>query len=615
MGQMRKSRWLDACWLMGCLLASSAWCITAAHELSATFDEPLYIARGLERWRSGSYAGLMKLGTMPLPIDCDTLSLYVYERWTGQPIDPVRDLDRVLPWARFAAIGFWWLLLVYGWLAGRSLAGPWGGRLAVAWLACEPNLLAHALLATTDIAISACLLALVYHFRVGRDGRWWRRIGVPGVWFAAALLAKASGMVFGPLCLVAVESYRIWFERRRSSICAEPRLSAGNALRGVPGTQTASRGTPQRAFPAEIPKGCQTETSLDQATPPRFAVFAASFRDLVQVAAIGFVLMFLYCGCDWRPEPSFVAWAHKLPEGPAHEAMVWLSENLRIFSNAGEGLVRQVKHNMRGHHGSYLLGQTYSHPLWYYFPLALVMKLSLPLLLAPIAVAIGGRRAALNWALAAALLLFVFSLNCRVQIGIRLVLPLVTFFVIGLAAALVAATRQSRQLIRPLWMAGAVSAVLWTSVASWRVWPEGLCYINELWGGTSNGYLCLSDSNYDWGQGIKELAAWPSQHGVEHLDVWYFGTDPAVNAAPLRNLPLHILPIGKPDDVRAFVQGRYLAVGTTLLYGTSLGLPAHHSAIEFLRARQPVARTSTFLIYDLAASSAVLAQKKSADQR
>jgi hypothetical protein len=318
----------------------------------------------------------------------------------------------------------------------------------------------------------------------------------------------------------------------------------------------------------------------------------------VQIAAIGFAVTFIYCGCDWKSEPSFVAWAHGLPTGRSHDAMVWISEHLQIFSNAGEGLVRQVKHNMRGHHGSYLLGQAYPKPLWYFFPVALVIKLAVPLLAATLAIALAGRRRSLNWAMAAALVLFAFSLNCRVQIGIRLVLPLIGFLVVGVAAAVVAVIRQSGRGTRPVWIAGTAAAVLWTGIAAWHVWPQGLCYTNELWGGTRDGYRCLSDSNYDWGQGLKELSSWPSDSGLPQLDVWYFGSDPAVNVAPLRHLPLHLLPISKPSDVPLWVQGRYLAVSTTLLFGTPMDLPAHRSAVEYLRSRQPVARTSTFLIYE-----------------
>src|SRR5262245_32626150 len=204
----------DILWFLFWAIASSVWCVTAAGRLSATFDEPIYLQRGLEHWRTGSYSGILRLGTMPLPVDVVTLPLYLAERWQGEPFDVDQDFARILPWARASTLVFWWLLLAYGWLAGRHLAGPWGARCAVAALACEPSLLAHAGLATTDLAVTTCVLALVYHFRTGRESGWFRRVGLPMFWFAAAVLAKASGIVFGPLCLLVVELERVIRLRR-----------------------------------------------------------------------------------------------------------------------------------------------------------------------------------------------------------------------------------------------------------------------------------------------------------------------------------------------------------------------------------------------------------------
>src|SRR5437868_3383949 len=184
----RRERVGDWLWFLAWAVLSSVWCLTAARQLSATFDEPVYLTRGLEGWRTGSHQGLLRLGTMPLPIDVETLPLYVWERWQGITFNPETDMQRILPWARAGALVFWWILLFFGRLAGRQLAGPWGGRLAVALLACEPSLLAHASLATTDIAITACLLALGYSFRAGREAGWGRRVAVPACWFGATLL-------------------------------------------------------------------------------------------------------------------------------------------------------------------------------------------------------------------------------------------------------------------------------------------------------------------------------------------------------------------------------------------------------------------------------------------
>src|SRR5262249_49498369 len=155
-------------------------------------------------------------------------------------------------------------------------------------------------------------------------------------------------------------------------------------------------------------------------------------RDFFQLACLGIVLVLVYCGSDWQTQPALVRWAQKLPEGATRDAMVWLADNLRIFPNAAEGLVRQIKHNMHGH-GTYLLGTIDSRSIWYYFPLALTIKLSVTALALPLVLVLVRPRALLNWAFLAALALLLFSLTCRVQIGIRLILPLVALALVGLA--------------------------------------------------------------------------------------------------------------------------------------------------------------------------------------
>jgi hypothetical protein len=522
---------------------------------------------------------------MPLPVDVDTLPLYLWERWHGIRLNPDEGLERLLPWARLGTLAFWWLLLAYARLAGRQLAGVWGGRLAVAFIACEPMLLAHASLATTDIAVTACLLALVYHYRTGREERWLWRVGVPSVCFAATVLAKASGLIFGPICLLVVElEYLFTTSKMRS-----------RNVNDMP------------------PRHCPL-------------ILRPFLHDMAQIVAGGLLLTFLYCGCDWTPEPSFVAWAQRLPDGPTGRAMVWLAEHLCIFSNAGEGLVRQVKHNVRGH-GTYLLGRAADRSIWYYFPLALTMKLSIPLLILPVLLAVVRPRALLNWPCLAALALLALSVTYRVQIGIRLVLPLVALAAVGLAAAAVqacyavpdgAAERETGRVgvfttargIKLLFSYSLplliCAALVWTATAALWVWPHGLCYTNELWGGTRQGYRCLSDSNYDWGQGLRELARWQRQHSDHALDVWYFGSDPSLGSLPVKEIQFQNLAIKKPEDFLLLVRGHYLAVSTSLLYGSMectlrsnpAAVQAYGQVSTLLHGRHPVDRTTTFIIYD-----------------
>lgn len=557
------TRMRDTLWLLAAIGFSSIWCLTAGQRLGATFDEPIYLQRGLEGWRDGSHRGLLKLGTMPLPADVQTLPLYLIERVRGTPWNLNENFGGALTVARAMTLPFWWLLLFYGWRIGRSVAGPWAGNLAATVLACEPNLLAHASLATTDIAVTACLLAFTFHYCQGRNGDFAQRIVVPGIWYGVALLAKASSLVFGPLCMGAIALHTI--------VC-KPANSIPGGVRVWP-----------------------------------------FVRESIQIGAIGLTITFLFCGSDWQTEPSFVAWASGLPESSAKSMMVWFADHLCIFSNAGEGLARQIKHNMRGH-GTYLLGHESASAIWYYFPVLFTIKLAVPMLLG-CAVLISFRvRALLNWPLFCAAVLFIFSLNCRVQIGIRLVLPCVALAAIGISSAIVNAMASAESLrTRSALRLGTMAGVAWMAIGSASVWPDGLGYINEIWGGRQNGFQIVSDSNYDWGQGLPELAEWQRRHDSQQLGVWYFGTDPRLGQLPITSVPLHVLPIQTGRDVRAYSSGRLLAVGTTVLYGHGL-TENHRRAAEYLRTCTPIARTSTFLIFDFTNDNSGLARNATASE-
>ena len=540
----RREALADWIWLLLFGLASTVGCVLAARALGATFDEPTYIRCGLDHWRTGSYKQLMRLGTMPLAVNVETLPLHLWERWRGAPV----DFASALPVARAGNLIFWWALLIYALRAGRALAGRWGGRIAVALLACEPVLLGHAALATTDIAVAACLLAMAFEFRAGRGSRWPRRVALPAVLYGAAILAKASALVFGPLCLLVIEIERAWCD---------------GAFTGGP-----------------------------SALRERARVF---WHDVWKIMAGGLALTFLYCGSDWTTERTFIEWAQTLPAGTLHDTMLWIAGHLRIFTNAGEGLAQQIKHNFRGQ-GAYLLGREHARAVWYYFPVALTIKTSLPLLALPLVIAAVRPRALWNWACLAAAALLFYSVTCRVQIGVRFLFPLVVFACVGLGAAAATTLRELAGWKRNAFAAWLTLGILASALAALGAWPNGICFTNAVWGGTGKGYLCLSDSNYDWGQGLNDLRAWQRRHGAPTVEVWYFGADPSVNVPPLRELPLHGIEDAK---VAELVEGKVVAVSTTLLYGTfRKGSESLHAAAAFFRARQPTDRTTTFFIYD-----------------
>jgi hypothetical protein len=565
---MTRDRLLDALWLLLVGALSSAWCVTAGGRLGVTFDEPFYVASGLECWRTGSYKPLMSKGTMPLPVDAQTLPLHLWERRRGEPFaNPYGELPRLLPVARAANLPFWWLLLFYGLRWGRVLGGPWAGRLAAGLLAADPNLLAHAALASTDIALTAMVLVAAYHWFAGRDGRWPRRVLVPGVLYGVALAAKASALAFVPI---------LW------------------AVFGLCHLAQAGQFPPPR---------CGSAWGRVKAA---WAATARLRWDMGYAFWIGLAVLFIYCGSDWQTEVTFVQWAHSLPDGPARAVFVPVSEHLRIFTNAGEGLTQQVKHNVRGHSGAFLVGVWHPRAVWYYFPVALSIKLPDPTLVLLAVLLLARPRALLNPAGWAALALFAFSLNARVQIGVRLVFPLEAFLLVALA---VAVFRKSPNPPPPVGAGGrrrllaALSAIclLWSAAVAISAWPDGLRYANRLWSGPDRSAELLADSNSDWGQGLPDLKRWWEANGRPELHVWYYGADPAILLPPFRVLmaqPDH-MPNPGPDALTERVGDGYLAVSDAVLHAYPDRRPEILALIDWVKTHEPVGRTPTFTVYKM----------------
>ena len=163
--------------------------------------------------------------------------------------------------------------------------------IAVALVACEPVLLGHSALATSDIAVVACLLVLVVEFRAGREGAWPRRLLLPAILYGLAILAKASALVYGPLFLLTVEAERLWCVHDRRPISRE--------------------------------------------------IIRSSLLDLLIIGAGGLGFTFLYCGSDWTTERTFIEWAQTLPPGKFHDVMRWTADHLRIFTNAARALLNK----------------------------------------------------------------------------------------------------------------------------------------------------------------------------------------------------------------------------------------------------------------------------------
>ncbi len=486
---------------------STTWCWTAAQAIGPTFDEPFYIQGGLKNWHDLSHRELLTQGTMPLPTEVQTLPLAVAEFFGAEP---QADLSIWLPIARRTNVVFWWLLLWASYRLTVIYGGTTAGCLAVALVACEPVLLGHASLATTDVAFSACLLALMAVFRARREMvTWQQRLLWPAVWCMLTVLAKASALLFVPLCLTAIELERLWIGGWRPSFS----MAARRPL-------------------------------------------LRSLRDLALIGLLGFALVLIVC------------------------------------PRASRGLLFQIRHNLDGHGGSFLLGETHPIGYWYYFPATLAIKLGVPLFILQAVLLAARPRYFLNGATLAALVALAATPTFRVQVGVRLVLPIAVLAIVGAAAAFARLWSEQEIRWRRILCGGFMATlVVWSVSNASLVWPHGICYTNELFGRTAQGYLALNDSNFDWGQGLNELAAWQRKHPEAPLIVRYFGTDPSLPRLPMQAIAT--LDLLSPAET---YRGNYLAVST------------NYCGIRALAEKlgTPCARTMTYLIYDFRVGSSAI---------
>lgn len=500
--------------------ASSAWCLTSGRQLGATFDEPFYLQGGLDYWRNGHFGTLLAAGTMPLAQHVQSLPVFLAERMSGRSFSIEQDLGQMLALARPVTLLFWALLLASTMRLGRVLGGPWGGRAAVVLVALEPNFLAHASLATTDIALAACVTAFAVELLTRRDqpARW--RIGVPALWFGLALSAKVSALALLPFVAVAA------------------------VLRAAGSREEVRR----------------------------------LLVDCAAVATLGLVFALIYCGTGGQ------TWlAGTLERMPVDHwlrpAIAWLG-SLPLFPNALYAIWFQFAHNQAGQ-AVFIAGTADTRAIWYFVPAMLGIKLALPTILA-LLIAIARSPAPSRTLGIAAAFLLATMIVFQVQTGIRFLLPLLALTMAWAGSRLGMLASQGRAL------AASLLAVMLIDAA--MAWPDGLRHVNPLWGGARDGYRAVSDSNYDWGQGLPELARWQQAHQGA-LSMWYFGTDTRYPQITRINPRL------ADFDPRS-LKGTTLAVSVSLLYGGYLETPGPaRDLVQQLRALEPDARTSTFFIY------------------
>ncbi len=199
------------------------------------------------------------------------------------------------------------------------------------------------------------------------------------------------------------------------------------------------------------------------------------------------------------------------------------------------GFATQLRHQRNGG-PSYLLGERRMTGWWYYFPVALAVKVPLAcwlLIGARLAYCLLGRRSArkpspargegaecsshadkkgslLPLVIAAFLAIAMFA--SKRNYGVRYLLPMAPLAIVWISAL---AER------RGFWRCIVAGGLIGQAAALATIHPHELSYFNVLAGGKIGGRRVLADSNLDWGQGLRSLA--DLEKNYHPLTLYYFG--------------------------------------------------------------------------------------------
>lgn len=486
-----------------------------ANANSITWDEDDHIFAGYMMWKTADYGlnpehpPLVKLvATLPIlrmPLKRPQLQqrdFKIEAYLDGRELLFKNNADQILLRVRLAAAFFTFLLATLVFLAGQEMFGTAAGFIALALLVFDPNILAHGALVTTDVGITCFMFATVYAFY-----RYNKRPSIPrllltGLALGLALAAKHTGIL---VCAILV----------LLAICE---LIVGS-----------------RAAPVE---GGKNETRGRQAVE-----LVAS---LAVIAVIGLAVLWAFYGFRYAARPAGLQMNPPLSEmvgqisRPREAKVIQAFAHYHLLPESYLIGLADVR-NMSDYYQSYALGKIYLHGQWFYFPLAFLIKSTsaflILLVIAIYAIATGRLR---KWREILFLTVPAFfhlyiAMISRMNIGVRHILPLYAFFAVLIGGAAWSLIQRHRAWV---YVVGVLLA--YQAVTAVRMYPAYMAYANEFWGGPTQTWKLLSDSNVDWAQQLKATRRYIDKNHIHDCWIIYFA-QPVVDL-DYYGIPCRILP-------------------------------------------------------------------------
>lgn len=476
---------------------------------------------------------------------------------SGRDLIFQNDFEVVIFRARLAASIFALMTALLAFLMAREMFGTGAGFLTLLLIVFEPNFLAHGALVTTDTGAACGLLASIYAFYRYVKSPSWGRVAVLGLAAGILFITKHSAVVLPPIVILL--AFTELLRRRQAGdenrLNQAVRLASALVVAGVIAVAIiwAGYGFRYSARPAGMQINPPLESTLGNLSPVEGKAVAMMAR--------------------WKLLPE--SWLYGLAD------------------------VRSVANTWP----SYIFGKVYAHGVWFYFPLAFVIKATLttliflPLIVYAIATRkLQGWREILFLSLPPALY-FCISMTSKLNIGVRHILLVFIFLLIlagGAAWSLVCNDRR--------WAWPIAALLLFHIVSSLRAFPTSyIAYANELWGGPANIHKYLTDSTTDWGQQLKAVKRYVDERGIQQC--WFaYTVEPAIQfrayGIPCKTLPtMDTMWFGLKTDTPPVIDGPVFMSHIPLTFyesGSSLLSPYR----EFMKLKPTAVIENGVFVYD-----------------
>lgn len=543
------------------LLAFLAELALSVRQQSLTWDEDDHIFAGYMSWKTADFGfnpehpPLVKaLAAIPLlPMHLKVPPPKGLASFKDETYFDGRDLifgnggeaeaDRIIFRARMAAAALSLGLGLLVFLAAREMFGMGAALFALTLFVFEPNIIAHGAYVTTDMGIACFMFASVYAFYRYVRVPFLGRLATAGLATGLALASKHSALLLLPIGVALVLTEIFWApasvlaDRKTTALRLSGAFVAAMLIAVV--VLWAFYGFRYQARPAGL------------ALSPSLFDYAQGLK-----------------GMEPRFYLTLARW-HILPE-----SYLYGLTDVRLVSNSSP---------------TYILGEVYAHGVWFYFPVAFIIKSTAAfiglLLLAGFAIATGKlrKRREIYFLTIPPIVYLLISMHTSLNIGVRHILPIYPFLCVLIGGAVAALANIDRR-----WVYAGGILLVWHVVSASRAYPDYLAYSNEFWGGPANTYKYLTDSNADWGQQLKAVKKYLNDRGVKDCWFAYFG-EPYIHFSAY-GIPCKPLPTADTGfthyqiDTPAIIQGPVLISAATLT-GYEFGSNALNPYRQFQQLR------------------------------